>query len=78
MRMLCANGAKNKHSANNTATVTAVSPVLPPSLIPAPLSMYEVVLLVPANAPTDVATGQPTMLYRYLRLRLSCLLFLLS
>ena len=37
--ILCANGAKNKHNANNTATVTAVSPVLPPSLIPAPLSI---------------------------------------
>ena len=50
--MLCANGAKNKHNANNTATVTAVSPVLPPSLIPAPDSMYDVVFEVPANAPT--------------------------
>ena len=51
--MLCANGANTKHNANNTATVTAVSPVLPPSLIPAPLSMYDVVLEVPANAPTS-------------------------
>ena len=54
--MLCASGAKNKHAANKTATVTAVKPVLPPSLIPAPLSIYEVVLLVPAKAPTEVAT----------------------
>ena len=53
--MLCANGAKTKHNANNTATVTAVNPVLPPSLIPAPDSMYDVVLEVPANAPTVVA-----------------------
>ena len=37
--MLCANGAANKHNANNAATVTAVNPVLPPSLIPAPDSM---------------------------------------
>ena len=51
----CANGANTKHNANNTATVTAVSPVLPPSLIPAPLSIYDVVLLVPTKAPTVVA-----------------------
>ena len=38
--MLCANGAKNKQAKNSTATVTAVRPVLPPSLIPAPLSIY--------------------------------------
>ena len=29
----------DKHNANNGTTVTAVSPVLPPSLIPAPLSI---------------------------------------
>ena len=37
--ILCANGAKNKHAPNKIATTTAVSPVLPPSLIPAPLSI---------------------------------------
>ena len=51
----CANGAKKRHAANSAATVTAVKPVRPPSLIPAPLSMYEVVLDVPTNAPTTVA-----------------------
>ena len=54
--MLCANGAANKHNANNAATVTAVNPVLPPSLIPAPDSIYDVVFEVPARAPTVVAT----------------------
>ena len=44
------------HNKNNMPTVTAVSPVLPPSLIPAPDSMYDVVLVVPAKAPTAVAT----------------------
>ena len=34
-----ASGAKNKHAAKSTATVTAVRPVLPPSLMPAPLSI---------------------------------------
>ena len=42
--------------AKRTATVTAVNPVLPPSLIPAPDSIYEVVFDVPAKAPTVVAT----------------------
>ena len=37
--MLCASGAKIRHAKNSTATVTAVSPVLPPSLMPAPDSM---------------------------------------
>ena len=54
--MLCASGAKNKHAANNIATVTAISPVLPPSLIPAPLSIYDVVFEVPTKAPAEVAT----------------------
>ena len=54
--MLCANGARNKQAPNNTATVTAVSPVLPPSLIPAPLSIYDVVFDVPTKAPAEVAT----------------------
>ena len=54
--ILCANGAKNRQAKNSTATVTAVSPVFPPSLIPAPLSIYDVVFDVPASAPTDVAT----------------------
>ena len=58
--MLCASGAKNKQAPNKTATTTAVKPVLPPSLIPAPLSIYEVVLEVPASAPTVVATMMAT------------------
>ena len=53
--MLCANGAKIRHAKNSTATVTAVSPVFPPSLIPAPDSIYDVVFDVPINAPTVVA-----------------------
>ena len=51
----CANGANIRQAANSTATVTAVRPVRPPSLIPAPLSIYDVVFDVPANAPTTVA-----------------------
>ena len=54
--ILCANGAKTKQAKNNTATVTDVNPVLPPSLIPEPDSIYDVVFDVPARAPTDVAT----------------------
>ena len=53
--MLCANGAKIKQAKNSTATVTAVNPVFPPSLIPAPDSIYDVVFDVPNNAPTVVA-----------------------
>ena len=37
--ILCARGAKNKQTANNKATVTAVNPVLPPSFTPAPDSI---------------------------------------
>ena len=68
---LCQWIANTKHNANNTATVTAVNPVLPPSLIPAPLSIYDVVLLVPANAPTVVAVESANMeLYQFLQLHL--------
>ena len=41
--ILCARGARNKQIAKRIATVTAVSPVLPPSFTPAPDSIYEVV-----------------------------------
>ena len=37
--ILWARGAKNKHIAKSKATVTAVKPVLPPSLMPAPYSI---------------------------------------
>ena len=49
--ILWANGAKNKQAKNSTATVTAVNPVFPPSLIPAPLSMY--CLLYTSDAADD-------------------------
>jgi hypothetical protein len=35
-----ASGARNKQNKNNTATVIAVNPVLPPADTPAPLSIY--------------------------------------
>ena len=50
-------GAINSDSINNTATVTDVNPVLPPCPIPAALSTYVVVLLVPKSAPIDVAVA---------------------
>ena len=54
--ILCARRDRNKHAPNKIATTTAVSPVLPPSLIPAPLSIYDVVFEVPTNAPAVVGT----------------------
>ena len=50
-----ANGAKKRHKRKNIPTETATNPVFPPSLIPAPDSMYDVVLDVPNIEPTIVA-----------------------
>ena len=52
MRNTRASGANHKHIPNKTATVTAVKPVLPPSLDTSTTFNIEFVLLVPANAPT--------------------------
>ena len=50
------NGVKNRASRNRLPTVTAVSPVRPPSATPAALSTYVVVVLVPRAAPATVAS----------------------
>lgn len=50
-------GDKKSEIMNSTATVTAVSPVRPPSDTPAALSTKVVVVLVPNIAPIDVATA---------------------
>ena len=53
--IVLASGAKNKHSKKNIPTVTATRPVFPPSFMPAPDSIYEVVLDVPNIDPIIVA-----------------------
>merc|ERR1712087_451329 len=52
--MLAKIGLKNNDRKNNSPTTTAVRPILPPALIPAPLSMYAVVSVVPINDPIMV------------------------
>ena len=47
--------ANRRPDSINTPTTTATNPVLPPSSTPAADSMYVVVVLVPAKAPTIVA-----------------------
>jgi creatinine amidohydrolase/Fe(II)-dependent formamide hydrolase-like protein len=50
-----ATGARNTQANRSTAVTTLVRPVRPPTLIPAALSTYVVVLDVPNKAPTEVA-----------------------
>ena len=50
-------GEKINASRNKNPVVTAVSPVLPPSVTPEALSTNVVVVEVPSNAPTLVATA---------------------
>ena len=50
-------GAKNIDSANSTAAVTEVRPVLPPAATPAEDSTNVVVVEVPRTAPAVVATA---------------------
>jgi hypothetical protein len=47
-------GAKNMEMKKQTPHVMAVKPVLPPSAIPAPLSMKAVTGLHPNRAPTEI------------------------
>ena len=49
------NGSKKRQDRNNTPTVTAVRPVLPPALRPAALSRYVVMLEVPSKLPKILA-----------------------
>ena len=49
---------------NKTATVTAVSPVLPPCSTPAVLSMKLVTVLVPSAAPATVPTASASIASR--------------
>lgn len=52
--MLAKIGAKNIDIRKQTPAVIAVSPVLPPSAIPAPDSMNAVTGETPRSAPTDI------------------------
>lgn len=57
-------GLKNIETANSTATVKAVSPVLPPAATPAEDSINAVVGLVPKTAPTVVAVESASSAFR--------------
>lgn len=52
--IVMASGEKNNIQSMRMATTTDVNPVLPPSAIPALLSIYVVTVDVPNIAPTDV------------------------
>jgi len=50
-------GAKKMETKKHSAVVIEVRPVLPPSIIPAPLSMYATEGETPNNAPTEIAAA---------------------
>jgi len=55
--ILAKTGAKNKDIKKQTPVVIAVRPVFPPSAIPAPDSMNEVIGLTPKSDPIDIMTA---------------------
>ena len=58
-----ANGAKTNATRKSSPVVTAVRPVRPPSPIPAALSTYEVIVLVPISAPNETPKASTSIAF---------------